>query len=168
MFDCLYLHSQAKGRDSVGSTVFVHSPSTLLDREPPARPALCDWTVRVDHDVMWLAVGFEKHCTGALVFQLAIHGNVCLGSLTAESCSRVWTQLDVFPSPALAWAVQDFTHAGSIVLLDPSMTCLLPVYTPFLLWQHRGLFLGIFCIALRYASTCSTSCLVSMDGRSSR
>ena len=71
-------------------------------------------------------------------FQLAIHGSECLGSLTAESCSRAWTQLGVFPSPLLAWALRDWTHAGLIVLLDPSTTCLLPVYTPFLLWQHRG------------------------------
>ena len=72
------------------------------------------------------------------VFHLATYGSVCLGSLTAESCSRAWTQLGVFPSPLLAWALRDGTHAGLIVLLGPSMTCLLPVYTPFLLWQHCG------------------------------
>ena len=71
------------------------------------------------------------------LFQLAIHSSACLGSLTAESRGRDWTQLDAFPSPLLAWAVRDCTHAGLIVLLGPSMTCLLPVYTPFLLWQHR-------------------------------
>ena len=43
-----------------------------------------------------------------------------------------------FPSPLLAWAMWDCTHDELIVLLDPSTTCLLPVYTPFLLWQHRG------------------------------
>ena len=30
------------GRDCEGTTVFVHSPSTLLDREPPTRPISCD------------------------------------------------------------------------------------------------------------------------------
>ena len=38
MCDCFYLHGQARGRDSVGSTVFVHCPSILLDCEPPTRP----------------------------------------------------------------------------------------------------------------------------------
>ena len=45
---------------TVGSTVFVHSPSTLLDCEPHTRPVHCDWAVCVDDDVMWLAVGFDK------------------------------------------------------------------------------------------------------------
>ena len=137
MCDCFYLHGQARGRDSVGSTVFVHSPSILLDREPPTRSVPCDWAVRVDHDVMWLADGFDMHLHW--LFQLAIHGSAWQGSLTEESCSRSWTQLDVFPSPLHAWAVRDRTHAGLTVLLGPSMTCLLPVYTSFLLWQHCGL-----------------------------
>ena len=51
---------QAGGRDSVGSTVFVHSPSTLLDREPQQDRSLVT-DIRVDHDVMWLVVGFDKH-----------------------------------------------------------------------------------------------------------
>ena len=95
MCDCFYLHGQARGCDSVGCTVFVHSPSTLLDCEPPTRPVPCDWAVYVDHDVMWLAVGFEKHLYICIGFS-SIHGSVCLGSLTAESCSRAWTQLGFF------------------------------------------------------------------------
>ena len=43
MCDCFYLHGQTGGRDSVGSTVFVHNPSTLLDREPSTRPVPYDW-----------------------------------------------------------------------------------------------------------------------------
>ena len=52
---------------TVGTTVFVYSPFTLLGFEPPTRQVPCDWVVRVDHDTMWLAVGFEEHlyfCTG--------------------------------------------------------------------------------------------------------
>ena len=96
MCDCFYFHGQARGRDSVGSTVFVHSLSTLLDCEPPTKPVPCDWAICVDHDVMWLAVGFDKHLYFCIGFsswpftvhwflQLAIHGSVCLGSLTVES-----------------------------------------------------------------------------------
>ena len=115
MCDCFYLHGQSGDRVSVGSTVFVYSPSTLLDREPTTRLVPCSWAVRVDHDVTWLAVGFDKN----LYF--------CIGfsswSFTVESRSRVWTQLGVFPSPLLAWALWGRTHAGLTVLLGPSMTC---------------------------------------------
>ena len=38
----------------------------------------------------------------------------------------------------LAWAVWDRKHTELIALLGPSMTCLLPVYTPFLLCRYRG------------------------------
>ena len=137
MCDCFYLHCYARGRDPVDSIVFMHSPSTLLDHEPPTRPVTCDWSICVDHDVMWIAVGFDKQfCTSALTLP-AGHSQQCMPSfLTAETCSRAWTRLDIFPSPLLAWALRDSTPASLIVLLGPSTTCLLLVYTPSLLWQH--------------------------------
>ena len=33
MCDCVYLHGQTGGHDSVGTTVFAYSPSTLFDCE---------------------------------------------------------------------------------------------------------------------------------------
>ena len=58
--DCFYLHGQTGGHDSVGTTVFVYSPSTLLDCEPPTRQVSCDWATHVDHNIMWLPVGFNE------------------------------------------------------------------------------------------------------------
>ena len=77
----------------MGPTVFVYSSSTLLDREPPTRPVPRHSAVRVDHNVMWLAGGFDKHlyfCIG-FFFLPAIHGSECIASLTAEGFEFNWT-----------------------------------------------------------------------------
>ena len=65
------------------------------------------------------------------LFQLVIHGSACLGSVAAKSRSRAWTQLDVFPSAVCAWALWGRTRDGLTVPFCPSMTCLLPLYSPF-------------------------------------
>ena len=83
------------------------------------------------------------------LFQLAIYGSACLGSLAAKSCSRVWT--GCFPSPLLVWYLWGRTHVGLTVLLGPSTIFLLSVYTPFLLWQHLGLDTWDSAFAPRYA-----------------
>ena len=134
------LRVQSCHPDSVGSTAIVYSPATLLDRKPPTRPVPCDWAVRVDHVACcWLRQTFVLLYW---LFQLAIHGSACLGSLAAQSPSRVWTLLSVFPSPLLAWALWGRAYAGLIVLLGPSMACLLLVYTPRLLLRHREVDFG--------------------------
>ena len=52
--------------------------------------------VRVDHDVMWLAVGFNKHSYFRIGFS-----RWRFTTVPADSWSRAWTQLDVFPVPYL-------------------------------------------------------------------
>ena len=78
-------------------------------------------------------------CAYALTFP-AGHSWQCVPRFSGtQFCSRNWTQLGVFfPSPLLALALWGRTHDSLTVLLGPSMTCLLLVYTPFLLWQYRA------------------------------
>ena len=69
---CFYLHGLL-------GVVTLREPLSLRTVLPPCLtvnpqpdPVPCDWVVRVDHDIMWLAVCFAEHldlCTG--VFQLA-------------------------------------------------------------------------------------------------
>ena len=86
---------------------------------------------------MWFAVGFGKHCTSALAFP-AGHSWQCVPRFS-DSSLAVGFDLDwmFFPVPYLL-ELCETAHAGLTVLLGPSMTFLLSVYTPFLLWQHRG------------------------------
>ena len=65
---CFCLHGQTEGRVSVGTTVFVYSPTALLDCEPVP----CDWAIRVDFDAMWLAVGFDERLYFCIVSS-AVH-----------------------------------------------------------------------------------------------
>ena len=85
---------------------FIYSPSILLSCEPLTRPVPFDLAICVDYDIMWLWRAFVLlHW----LFQLAIHCSGCLCSLAAESHSRAWTQLDVFPRPLLACALRPHT-----------------------------------------------------------
>ena len=138
MCDCFYLRGQARGHDCGLNCLCAQYFHPAWLWTPNQTGPL--WLSRLCRSRCHVACCWLQQAFVLLhwFFQLAIHGSVCLGSPTAESCSRAWTQLGIFPSPLLAWALWDCTHAELIVLLDPSMTCLLPVYTPFLLWQHRG------------------------------
>ena len=75
----------------------------------------CCWLWRTFVFLQWL-------------FQQAINCGECQGSLATKSCTS-WAQLDLFPSPLLAWALWNHRHTGLTVLLGPSTTCLLHIYT---------------------------------------
>ena len=117
MYDCFYLHDQTGDFDSVGNTVFLYSLSTLLNCKPPTRPVLCDWVIHEDHDVMWLyMLASTSICTSALAFPASYSWQCVLGSLATESHSRAWTQLGIFHSLLLVWALWGSTHAGLHIL----------------------------------------------------
>ena len=103
--------------------------------QPPTRLVPCDWAVCVDHEVMSLVVGFDKRLYFYTGFsRLAIHGGECLGSLSLVVGFELnWV---FFPVPHLL-ELCEVAHMLD-VLLGPFMTCLLPVYTNVVLWQHRG------------------------------
>ena len=46
---------------TVGITVYVFSLSALLDSGPASRLTPVDWTVCVNHSVLWLAFGLSEH-----------------------------------------------------------------------------------------------------------
>ena len=157
MCDCFYLHGQSGGCD--WAPLSSCSPSTLLDCEPPIRPVPCDWAVRVDGDVMWLAVGFDKHLYFCIGFSSwSIHGNARL----TVGLELNWT---FCPVPYLldlceAAHVLDWLFSLSHPWLASCQSTPLSSLT-----ASRSGFLGFF-IALKYTLTFSTVCLVSMDGRS--
>ena len=110
---------------TVGITALMYSLFILLECKPPNRTGPL-WLSRpcrsrCDLACFWLQQAFVlPH----LLFQLTIPCSACLGSLAADSRSRAWAQLGVFPNCLLAWGLWDRTHAGLTVVLGPSMTCL--------------------------------------------
>ena len=108
MCDRFYLHGQTGDRDNVGSTIQSSHPAWPWS--PNQTGPL--WLIRLCRSRCHLACCWLQQAFVFLhwLFQLAIHGSACLGFLTAASCSRAWTQLDVFPSPLLGWAVRETAH----------------------------------------------------------
>ena len=103
----------------------------------------------------WTLLGAS--CSSALIFLLTIHRSMCLDPVAADSHGRAQIHLGISPSPSL-----EITHVGLTVLLSPSMTCLLPVYIPFLVWQHCKM------DSCYSASHLGMLHFVSISGRSSR
>ena len=107
MCDCFCLHSQTGGCDSVGSNVFVYSPSILLDREPPNQTGPM-WLIYLSRSRCHVACCWLRQAFVLLhwLFQLGIHGSACLVFLVPEYCSRAWHKLNVYSSPLIAWALR--------------------------------------------------------------
>ena len=159
MCDCFYLHGQTGGSDSVGSTAWPWTPNQtgLLWQSHLCRSwchVACCWLRQV-------------FCAFALAFS-AGHSRQCVlrfsGSSLVVGLELSWT---LFPVPYLL-ELCEAARAGLTVLLVPSHDLPLASLHPFSsLTASPGGLLGL-CIALRYALTCSTLRLVSMDDRSSR
>ena len=114
-------------------------------------------------------------CTSALAF-LAGHSRQCTpwfsGSSLAEGLEVSWVfsqcltcLICVRPHTCWmdcpAWSIHDLTFTG----LHTFSSLIASWSGNFFFFFLGG---GGFCIALRHALTCSTLCLISMDGRSSR
>ena len=114
MCDCFYLHDQTGGRDSVGSTVLVYSPSTLLDRESPTRLVLCDWaSTRICTSALAFPPGHLRQCaprfSDSRVLQLGLSSAgrfsqslACLSSARPHTC---WIDCS-------AWTIHDLPLAS--------------------------------------------------------
>ena len=76
---------------------------------------------------MWPALGLHEHLYFCFGFSIWAFTTVQSCLLWWKSHRRAWTQLDVFPSPSLAWALWGSTHVGLTVLLGPKCTKFMPV-----------------------------------------
>ena len=118
--------------------------------------------VRVDHYVVWLAVGFDKQlyfCTGFP----AGHWRQCVPRFSG--CTALQEGLNSagpFSKP-LTCLSSVRLHTCSIYYAWPIRDLPLASLHPFSSLTASWIGLFGFCIALRYALTCSTLCLVSMD-----
>ena len=125
---CFYLHGQTG--DCHHSLRLQSFNPAWLGCETPTRPVPCDWAVPEDHNVMWLAVGFDEHVY------------FCIGSSSwvfRQQSLVVMLEVNWMSSlPLTSWPLWGHTHARLPVLLGPFKPCLLPVHSSFCLWQHPG------------------------------
>ena len=161
-----YNHGETGGHDSVGITVqsFFHSARLLTPHltgsvwlSHPCRSwchVVCCW-------LWWTFVLLHW------ILQLTVYGSACLGSLAAESLNRACTQLDIFSSPLLAWALLNLAELDWLFCLAHPWLVSCQSTPLFFLTASLSRFLG-FCAAMRDALTYPTLCLVSTECTSSR
>ena len=159
MCDCFYLCGQARGRDSVGSSLCAQSshPAWLwIPNQTGPMWLSCPCRSRCHVACRWLQQAFVlKHW----FFQLAINGSVCLGSLTV-----VGLELNCTFSP-VSYLLELCETAH---MLDPFMILLLTVCTPILLWEHHGVDCWDSASHWDTPWLARPYVLLSLDGRSSK
>ena len=125
---------QATGRDPTATFVLMCCPfRPAWLRTTIHSISTDDWAICGHHNIIWLVVGLDKH----LYFQQAIYSNMCPTLLAAISLQGLNSGC-LSESLAFLSSVRLHAHAAELTaLFGKSITCLFPVCTSFLLWQHR-------------------------------